>query len=134
MERLKKIFLKDLQKLGIYKHEGCEYFFTERPQTIFSDGRTIFWEDGCYHIIGTDRGEVVGEEIFENLFEANYYLLEYYVAVEAGRIVAEKMGEEYHLYRDLFFEKQIELFHRINVQYGKRRAEEIQKLLSQESD
>lgn len=85
-------------------------------------------------MISTDRGEIVSEETFEDFFELNYYLLNYYVAIEAGQRVADKIGKQYHLYMKLFFEKQIELFSQIDSRYGKMKSEEIQKLLSEELD
>ncbi|HEL1613145.1 TPA: hypothetical protein TXL52_001212 [Streptococcus suis] len=133
MEEVKNKLLMSLQKVGINKIGSFEYFFSYRPDVAYSDGRTIFFEDGKYHVLNTDRGKLIQEEVFGTKDTLNYYLLDTYIVSKASEIVAKEIGNSYHLYQDKFFEKQIALFDEVSPLYGKWKQEELKRLMSENS-
>ena len=123
----KKELLDLLSKIGITTLNQSDQFMAQRPDVYFPDGRTIFLENGVYHVIGVDRGIISLEKTFNNKEDFMYYLLESYVNKVASKNAWEKANDDMIVYAKLFPEEQIKVFSIIDVTYGERRKTSREK-------
>lgn len=81
----KKELLDLLSKIGITTLNQTDQFMAQRPNVYVPEGRTIFLENGVYHVIGAERGIVRLEKTFNHKEDFMYYLLESYVNKVASK-------------------------------------------------
>lgn len=122
----KKELLDLLSKIGITTLNQSDQFMAQRPDVYFPDGRTIFLENGVYHVIGVDRGIISLEKTFNNKEDFMYYLLESYVSTVASKNAWEKANSDMTLYAKLLPEEPIKVFSIIDVAYGESRKKDIE--------
>ena len=123
----KKELLDLLSKIGITTLNPDDQFMEQRPDVYFPDGRTIFLENGVYHVIGAERGIVRLEKTFNHKEDFMYYLLGSYVNKVASKNAWGKANGDMTVYAQLFPEEQIKAFSSIDVAYGERRKTSREK-------
>lgn len=117
----KKGLLDLLSRIGITTLNPDDQFMEKRPDVYFPEGRTIFLENGVYHVIGAERGSIRLGKTFNNKEDFMYYLLESYVSKVASKNAWEKANGDMTLYAKLFPEEQIKVFSSIDVAYGEKK-------------
>lgn len=117
----KKELLDLLSRIGITTLNPDDQFMEKRPDVYFLEGRTIFLENGVYHVIGAERGSIRLGKTFNNKEDFMYYLLESYVSKVASKNAWEKANGDMTVYAKLFPEEQIKVFSSIDVAYGEKK-------------
>lgn len=117
----KKELLDLLSRIGITTLNPDDQFMEKRPDVYFPEGRTIFLENGVYHVIGAERGSIRLGKTFNNKEDFMYYLLESYVSKVASKNAWEKANGDMTVYAKLFPEEQIKVFSSIDVAYGEKK-------------
>lgn len=117
----KKGLLDLLSRIGITTLNPDDQFMEKRPDVYFPEGRTIFLENGVYHVIGAERGSIRLGKTFNNKEDFMYYLLESYVSKVASKNAWEKANGDMTVYAKLFPEEQIKVFSSIDVAYGEKK-------------
>ena len=122
---IKDELIELLLKIGEINLNQSDLFTEEKPSLFLPEGRTIYFEDGYYYIVGVERGKINSEKKFDNKEDILYYLLQSYVTRIASRIAWTNANGDFELYGTLFEEEQIRLFSIIDPKYGERRRKEI---------
>ena len=55
-----------LLKIGETNLNQSDLFTEEKPSLFLPEGRTIYFEDGYYYIVGVERGKINSEKKFDN--------------------------------------------------------------------
>ncbi|EIC76831.1 hypothetical protein [Streptococcus oralis] len=113
-----------LLKIGETKLNQSDLFTEEKPSLFLPEGRTIYFEDGYYYIVGVERGKIYSEKKFDNKEDMLYYLLQSYVTRIASKNAWTNANGDFKRYNSLLQEEQIRLFSIINPKYGERRRME----------
>ena len=114
-----------LLKIGETKLNPSDLFTEEKPSLFLPEGRTIYFEDGFYYIVGVERGKINSEKKFDNKEDILYYLLQSYVTRIASKNAWANANGDFERYNSLLQEEQIRLFSIIDPKYGERRRKEI---------
>lgn len=121
---LKDELMELLLKIGETNLNPSDLFAEEKPSLFFPEGRTIYFEDSYYYIVGVERGKINSEKKFDNKEDILYYLLQSYVTRIASKDAWNKANGDFERYNSLLQEEQIRLFSIINPKYGERRRKE----------
>lgn len=113
-----------LLKIGETNLNKSDLFTEEKPSLFLPEGRTIYFEDGYYYIVGVERGKINSEKKFDNKEDILYYLLQSYITRIASKNAWTNANGDFELYGTLFEEEQILLFRIIDPKYGERRRKE----------
>lgn len=113
-----------LLKIGEINLNQSDLFTEEKPSLFLPEGRTIYFEDGYYYIVGVERGKINSEKKFDNKEDILYDLLQSYVTRIASKNAWAIANGDFELYGTLFEEEQIRLFSIIDSKYGERRRKE----------
>ena len=113
-----------LLKIGETNLNQSDLFTEEKPSLFLPEGRTIYFEDGYYYIVGVERGKINSEKKFDNKEDILYYLLQSYVTRIASKNAWANANGDFDRYNTLFQEEQIRLFSIINPKYGERRRKQ----------
>ena len=122
---IKKELTELLLKIGETNLNQSDLFTEEKPSLFLPEGRTIYFEDGYYYIVGVERGKINSGKKFDNKEDILYYLLQSYVTRIASKNAWTNANRDFELYGTLFEEEQIRLFSIIDPKYGERRRKEI---------
>ena len=114
-----------LLKIGETKLNPSDLFTEEKPSLFLPEGRTIYFEDGFYYIVGVERGKINSEKKFDNKEYILYYLLQSYITRIASKNAWANANGDFDRYDTLLQEEQIRLFSIIDPKYGERRRKEI---------
>lgn len=114
-----------LLKIGETKLNPSDLFTEEKPSLFLPEGRTIYFEDGFYYIVGVERGKINSEKKFDNKEDILYYLLQSYITRIASKNAWANANGDFDRYDTLLQEEQIRLFSIIDPKYGERRRKEI---------
>ena len=118
-----------LLKIGETNLNPADLFTEEKPSLFLPEGRTIYFEEGYYYIVGVERGKINSEKKFDNKEDILYYLLQSYVTRIASKNAWANANGDFDRYDTLFQEEQIRLFSIINPKYGERRRKQPQNSL-----
>lgn len=121
---IKKELTELLLKIGEANLNQSDLFTEEKPSLFLPEGRTIYFEDSYYYIVGVERGKINSEKKFDNKEDILYYLLQSYVTRIASKNAWTNANGDFELYGTLFEEEQIRLFSIIDPKYGERRRKE----------
>ena len=113
-----------LLKIGEANLNQSDLFTEEKPSLFLPEGRTIYFEDGYYYIVGVERGKINSEKKFDNKEDILYHLLQSYVTRIASKNAGAIANGDFELYGNLFEEEQIRLFNIIDPKYGERRRKQ----------
>ena len=113
-----------LLKIGETNLNQSDFFTEEKPSLFLPEGRTIYFEDGYYYIVGVERGKINSEKKFDNKEDILYYLLQSYVTRIASKNAWTNANGDFECYNSLLQEEQIRLFSIIDPKYGERRRKE----------
>ena len=113
-----------LLKIGETNLNQSDLFTEEKPSLFLPEGRTIYFEDRYYYIVGVERGRINSEKKFDNKEDILYDLLQSYVTRIASKNAWANANGDFELYGTLFEEEQIRLFSIIDPKYGERRRKE----------
>ena len=113
-----------LLKIGETNLNPADLFTEEKPSLFLPEGRTIYFEEGYYYIVGVERGKINSEKKFANKEDILYYLLQSYVTSIASQNAWTNANGDFELYGTLLEEEQIRLFSIIDPKYGERRRKE----------
>ena len=113
-----------LLKIGETNLNPADLFTEEKPSLFLPEGRTIYFEEGYYYIVGVERGKINSEKKFDNKEDILYYLLQSYVIRIASKKAWTNANGDFELYGNLFEEEQIHLFSIIDPKYEERRRKE----------
>lgn len=113
-----------LLKIGETNLNQSDLFTEEKPSLFLPEGRTIYFEDRYYYIVGVERGRINSEKKFDNKEDILYDLLQSYVIRIASKNAWTNANGDFELYGTLFEEEQIRLFSIIDPKYGERRRKE----------
>lgn len=113
-----------LLKIGETKLNPSDLFTEEKPSLFLPEGRTIYFEDGYYYIVGVERGKINSEKKFDNKEDILYELLQSYVTRIASKNAWTNANGDFERYNTLLQEEQIHLFSIIDPKYGERRRKE----------
>ena len=122
---IKDELIELLLKIGEINLNQSDLFTEEKPSLFLPEGRTIYFEDGYYYIVGVERGKINSEKKFVNKEDILYELLQSYVTRIASKNAWTNANGDFELYGTLFEEEQIRLFSIIDPKYGERRRKEI---------
>lgn len=122
---IKDELIELLLKIGEANLNQSDLFSEEKPSLFLPEGRTIYFEDGYYYIVGVERGKINSEKKFDNKEDILYDLLQSYVTRIASKNAWAIANGDFELYGTLFEEEQIRLFSIIAPKYGERRRKEI---------
>ena len=122
--QLKQELAKLLLKIGESNLNQSDLFTEEKPSLFLPEGRTIYFEDGYYYIVGVERGKINSEKKFDNKEDILYYLLQSYVTRIASKNAWTNANGDFERYNSLFQEEQIHLFNIIDPKYGEKKEEE----------
>ena len=122
---LKDEFRELLLKIGEANLNQSDLFTEEKPSLFLPEGRTIYFEDGYYYIVGVERGKINSEKKFDNKEDILYYLLQSYITRIASKNAWANANGDFDRYDTLLQEEQIRLFSIIDPKYGERRRKEI---------
>ena len=122
--QLKQELAKLLLKIGESNLNQSDLFTEEKPSLFLPEGRTIYFEDGYYYIVGVERGKINSEKKFDNKEDILYYLLQSYVTRIASKNAWTNANGDFERYNSLFQEEQIRLFNIIDPKYGEKKEEE----------
>ena len=125
IKHLKDELRELLLKIGEANLNQSDLFTEEKPSLFLPEGRTIYFEDGYYYIVGVERGKINSEKKFDNKEDILYYLLQSYVTRIASKNAWANANGDFDRYDTLFQEEQIRLFSISNPKYGERRRKEI---------
>ncbi len=121
---IKKELTELLLKIGEANLNQSDLFTEEKPSLFLPEGRTIYFEDRYYYIVGVERGRINSEKKFDNKEDILYDLLQSYVIRIASKNAWTNANGDFELYGTLFEEEQIRLFSIIDPKYGERRRKE----------
>ena len=124
IKHIKEELTELLLKIDEANLNQSDLFTEEKPSLFLPEGRTIYFEDGYYYIVGVERGKINSEKKFDNKEDILYYLLQSYVTRIASKNAWNKANGDFQLYGNLFEEEQIRLFSIIDPKYGERRRKE----------
>ena len=113
-----------LLKIGETNLNQSDLFTEEKPSLFLPEGRTIYFEDGYYYIVGVERGKINSEKKFDNKEDILYELLQSYVTRIASKNAWTNANGDFERYNTLLQEEQIHLFSIIDPKYGERRRKE----------
>ena len=85
IKHLKDELRELLLKIGEANLNQSDLFTEEKPSLFLPEGRTIYFEDGYYYIVGVERGKINSEKKFDNKEDILYYLLQSYVTRIASK-------------------------------------------------
>lgn len=125
IKHLKDELTELLLKIGETNLNQSDLFTEEKPSLFLPEGRTIYFEDGFYYIVGVERGKINSEKKFDNREDILYDLLQSYITGIASQNAWNKANGDFECYGSLFEEEQIRLFNIIDPKYGERRRKEI---------
>ena len=114
-----------LLKIGEANLNQSDLFTEEKPSLFLPEGRTIYFEDGYYYIVGVERGKINSEKKFDNKEDILYDLLQSYVTRIASKNAWAIANGDFERYNSLLQDEQIRLFSIIDPKYGERRRKEI---------
>ena len=120
IKHLKDELRELLLKIGEANLNQSDLFTEEKPSLFLPEGRTIYFEDGYYYIVGVERGK-----IFDNKEDILYDLLQSYVTRIASKNAWAIANGDFERYNSLLQDEQIRLFSIIDPKYGERRRKEI---------
>ena len=121
--QLKQELIELLLKIGETNLNPSDLFSEEKPSLFLPEGRTIYFEDGYYYIVGVERGKINSEKKFDNKGDILYYLLKSYVTRIASKNAWTNANGDFERYNSLLQVEQIRLFSIIDTKYGERRKE-----------
>lgn len=121
IKHLKDELIELLLKIGETNLNQSDLFTEEKPSLFLPEGRTIFFEDGYYYIVGVERGKINSEKKFDNKEDILYDLLQSYITGIASQNAWNKANGDFERYGSLLEEEQIRLFSIIDPKYGERR-------------
>ena len=75
IKHLKDELRELLLKIGEANLNQSDLFTEEKPSLFLPEGRTIYFEDGYYYIVGVERGKINSEKKFDNKEDILYDLL-----------------------------------------------------------
>lgn len=125
IKHLKDELRELLLKIGEANLNQSDLFTEEKPSLFLPEGRTIYFEDGYYYIVGVERGKINSEKKFDNKEDILYYLLQSYVTRIASKNAWAIANGDFERYNSLLQDEQIRLFSIIDPKYGERRRKEI---------
>ena len=114
-----------LLKIGEANLNQSDLFTEEKPSLFLPEGRTIYFEDSYYYIVGVERGKINSKKKFDNKEDILYHLLQSYVTRIASKNAWAIANGDFERYNSLLQEEQIRLFSIIDHKYGERRRKEI---------
>lgn len=91
-----------LLKIGETNLNKSDLFTEEKPSLFLPEGRTIYFEDGYYYIVGVERGKINSEKKFDNKEDILYYLLQSYITRIASKNAWTNANGDFELYGTLF--------------------------------
>ena len=125
IKQIKDELTELLLKIGETNLNQSDLFTEEKPSLFLPEGRTIYFEDGYYYIVGVERGKINSEKKFDNKEDILYYLLQSYVTRIASKNAWANANGDFERYNSLLQDEQIRLFSIIDPKYGERRRKEI---------
>ena len=125
IKHLKDELRELLLKIGEANLNQSDLFTEEKPSLFLPEGRTIYFEDGYYYIVGVERGKINSEKKFDNKEDILYDLLQSYVTRIASKNAWAIANGDFERYNILLQDEQIRLFSIIDPKYGERRRKEI---------
>jgi len=125
IKHLKDELRELLLKIGEANLNQSDLFTEEKPSLFLPEGRTIYFEDGYYYIVGVERGKINSEKKFDNKEDILYDLLQSYVTRIASKNAWAIANGDFERYNSLLQDEQIRLFSIIDPKYGERRRKEI---------
>ena len=125
IKHLKDELRELLLKIGEANLNQSDLFTEEKPSLFLPEGRTIYFEDGYYYIVGVERGKINSEKKFDNKEDILYDLLQSYVTRIASTNAWAIANGDFERYNSLLQDEQIRLFSIIDPKYGERRRKEI---------
>ena len=125
IKHLKDELRELLLKIGEANLNQSDLFTEEKPSLFLPEGRTIYFEDGYYYIVGVERGKINSEKKFANKEDILYDLLQSYVTRIASKNAWAIANGDFERYNSLLQDEQIRLFSIIDPKYGERRRKEI---------
>lgn len=125
IKHLKDELRELLLKIGEANLNQSDLFTEEKPSLFLPEGRTIYFEDGYYYIVGVERGKINSEKKFDNKEDILYDLLQSYVTRIASKNAWAIANGYFERYNSLLQDEQIRLFSIIDPKYGERRRKEI---------
>ena len=125
IKHLKDELRELLLKIGEANLNQSDLFIEEKPSLFLPEGRTIYFEDGYYYIVGVERGKINSEKKFDNKEDILYDLLQSYVTRIASKNAWAIANGDFERYNSLLQDEQIRLFSIIDPKYGERRRKEI---------
>ena len=125
IKHLKDELRELLLKIGEANLNQSDLFTEEKPSLFLLEGRTIYFEDGYYYIVGVERGKINSEKKFDNKEDILYDLLQSYVTRIASKNAWAIANGDFERYNSLLQDEQIRLFSIIDPKYGERRRKEI---------
>ena len=123
IKHLKDELRELLLKIGEANLNQSDLFTEEKPSLFLPEGRTIYFEDGYYYIVGVERGKINSEKKFDNKEDILYDLLQSYVTRIASKNAWAIANGDFERYNSLLQDEQIRLFSIIDPKYGERRKE-----------
>lgn len=75
IKHLKDELRELLLKIGEANLNQSDLFTEEKPSLFLPEGRTIYFEDGYYYIVGVERGKINSEK---NLIIRKIYFMIFY--------------------------------------------------------
>lgn len=125
IKHLKDELTELLLKIGETNLNQSDLFTEEKPSLFIPEGRTIYFEDGFYYIVGIERGKINSEKKFDNKEDILYHLLQSYVTRIASKNAWAIANGDFERYGSLLEEEQIRIFSIIDPKYGEKRRKEI---------
>ena len=125
IKHLKDELRELLLKIGEANLNQSDLLTEEKPSLFLPEGRTIYFEDGYYYIVGVERGKINSEKKFDNKEDILYDLLQSYVTRIASKNAWAIANGDFERYNSLLQDEQIRLFSIIDPKYGERRRKEI---------
>ena len=125
IKHLKDELRELLLKIGEANLNQSDLFTEEKPSLFLPEGRTIYFEDGYYYIVGVEHGKINSEKKFDNKEDILYDLLQSYVTRIASKNAWAIANGDFERYNSLLQDEQIRLFSIIDPKYGERRRKEI---------
>lgn len=102
IKHLKDELIELLLKIGEINLNQSDLFTEEKPSLFLPEGRTIYFEDSYYYIVGIERGKINSEKKFDNKEDILYYLLQSYVTRIASKNAWNKANGDFERYGSLF--------------------------------